>query len=700
MDERGSPRVTVVVPAFDPGPWIEPAIASLLGQTLARSAYEVIFVDDGSTDGTPARLDALAAAEPDLVRVIHLSPSGAPGRPRNAGLAAARGEYVQFLDADDELALDGLERALAMAEANRSDVVVEKFSSASIARPQRLFGTTVASTTLDRLPELLDSSLGPNRLVRRTFIAEHGIVFPEGWRLMEDQAFAIRAYARASVVSILADAVCYRYLRRDDGGQLTNSPFDPVVDMGHLEQLWDLASSELPAGPALTRFRRRMYRSELLGRLGDEGFLALSPAERERFVAAAQAFAAGRVEDEVVAGLGLITRRRADLLGERRVDDLVELARATTDVGLRTAIDRVSWDEGRLEVRARAWFARSSEDRPLVVTRRDGRRWLDLGRPGGPAIAPFDVTGLLESQRADVFFRHPRTALEWGVKALAFSDLRSAPAGDGQVPSVRISALIDPAAPGSSGRPLDDGTWVVGVRLEKFGLVHDGPLGRAGGDRSSTDGDRERRLPPASLVGRPARAVHPTLDEADGLAVVVGPATDLVAAALTERRATALGDRPAIIVDVAAASAIAPLGANLIVRLPAGERSLPARAVPDRGVLRLEARPVGRDRLPPGTYPLSVRLDGRVGEIALGTIRAADDGRLTIGGLPRTGFAGRTMRAVARWADRAGSTGRRWGDLARRIRRRATTTVRRRLAGLVAVVDRASSGPPDGPARQ
>ena len=77
-------RVTVVVPVYNPGPHIEGLLESLLGQSLPAGEYELLFVDDGSTDGTPERLAALARVRPN-VRLERIPRSGWPGRPRNVG---------------------------------------------------------------------------------------------------------------------------------------------------------------------------------------------------------------------------------------------------------------------------------------------------------------------------------------------------------------------------------------------------------------------------------------------------------------------------------------------------------------------------------------------------------------------------------------------------------------------------------------
>lgn len=120
-------KVSVVVPVYNPGAHIEECVASLLRQSLPPDEYEVIFVDDGSTDGTGERLDELAAADP-RVRVFHQENSGWSGRPRNVGIAAARGTYVMFVDNDDHLGDEALERMHAYGTAQDADVVVGKMA--------------------------------------------------------------------------------------------------------------------------------------------------------------------------------------------------------------------------------------------------------------------------------------------------------------------------------------------------------------------------------------------------------------------------------------------------------------------------------------------------------------------------------------------------------------------------------------------
>ena len=91
------PCLSIIVPVYQVAPYLEKCVASILGQTF--SDFEVLLVDDGSTDGSGAICDALVQKDA-RVRVIHKE-NGGVSSARNIGLDAARGRYIGFVDADD-----------------------------------------------------------------------------------------------------------------------------------------------------------------------------------------------------------------------------------------------------------------------------------------------------------------------------------------------------------------------------------------------------------------------------------------------------------------------------------------------------------------------------------------------------------------------------------------------------------------------
>lgn len=91
------PKVSVIVPVYNAEKYLRECVDSILGQTLAD--LELILVDDGSTDSSPAICDRYAEQDA-RVQVIH-KPNGRTASARNAGLRAASGEYVAFVDSDD-----------------------------------------------------------------------------------------------------------------------------------------------------------------------------------------------------------------------------------------------------------------------------------------------------------------------------------------------------------------------------------------------------------------------------------------------------------------------------------------------------------------------------------------------------------------------------------------------------------------------
>jgi len=107
--------VSVIMPVYNAAAWLQRAVDSVLTQSHAR--LELIAVDDASSDLSPAMLDAYAAADA-RVRVLRQACNGGVAAARNAGIAAACGDYVAFLDADDWWHPAKLERQVASMRAN------------------------------------------------------------------------------------------------------------------------------------------------------------------------------------------------------------------------------------------------------------------------------------------------------------------------------------------------------------------------------------------------------------------------------------------------------------------------------------------------------------------------------------------------------------------------------------------------------
>ena len=114
--------VSVVVPAYNIENYVEQCVLSVLNQTYP--CCELILVDDGSTDDTPEILDALAEKN-KIIRVIHKENAGVSVA-RNAGIDAATGDYIVFVDGDDYLAPGFLEYMVSMAQKTGAEFCLSK----------------------------------------------------------------------------------------------------------------------------------------------------------------------------------------------------------------------------------------------------------------------------------------------------------------------------------------------------------------------------------------------------------------------------------------------------------------------------------------------------------------------------------------------------------------------------------------------
>lgn len=457
-------KVSVVVPVYNPGPFIDPGIESMLRQTMPPGDLEVIYVDDGSTDGTPAKLDALAAAHAHI-RVIHEPNSGWAGRPRNVGTREARGEYVQFLDQDDAMTPDALRLLYEMAVRNRSDIVIGKVASNFRPVPQHLFRHNVEACTIRDTP--LISSLTPHKLFRTAFLREHGIEFPEGRVRLEDQLFMVRAYLVARTVSILADTVCYLYARRDDGGNAGLGKADPVEYFGNLREILSVVVANTEPGPFRTELLSRFYKTGMIDRLSEPWYLNRTEEDRLAVFREIHGLATDFIDDDVHASLGTIRRLRSTLLRSNRQPGLVTIAERLRQLRAVAIVDGLRWAGPRLEVELQAGLVLGQEKRPFEVVRREARALLDPSLTDGVLDEPFEIAEPSPWGRVACSLRERSSGTEWRVpvKVEVVMD-RSAAGSSGERvhPAYRAVARVDVTRI-AGGHRLGPGSWELQVRV-------------------------------------------------------------------------------------------------------------------------------------------------------------------------------------------------------------------------------------------
>ena len=218
--------VSVVVPVFNRAAGLREAVASVVAQS--HRPLEVVIVDDGSTDDTPALADELARAHEGLVRVAH-QPNGGPGAARETGRRLARGEYVQYLDSDDLLLPRKLELQVAALRA-QPECGVAYGMTRFRHRDGRLHDGPWKGSG-QRLERLFPSFLRerwwdtPNPLYRAALLDQAG-----PWtdlRLEEDWEYDCRVAALGTRLCWVPEFVCE--VRDHDGGRLSRgSAADPA----------------------------------------------------------------------------------------------------------------------------------------------------------------------------------------------------------------------------------------------------------------------------------------------------------------------------------------------------------------------------------------------------------------------------------------------------------------------------------------
>lgn len=218
-----TPLISVIVPVYRVEEYLERCVKSILSQTYEN--LEVILVDDGSPDQCPAICDA--CAEKDArVKVIHQENKGLSGA-RNAGIDAASGEYLAFVDSDDYVSPHFIEELYQLLQDTGCAIGQCRFS---YVKGDGLVEESDSAFCIYRGESLMEQLYGPeekatcfvvawNKLYRAELFKETGIRYPEG-RIHEDEATTYRMFHEAKKLAFL-DRALYGYYT-ENGGSITS----------------------------------------------------------------------------------------------------------------------------------------------------------------------------------------------------------------------------------------------------------------------------------------------------------------------------------------------------------------------------------------------------------------------------------------------------------------------------------------------
>ncbi|WP_434593469.1 bifunctional glycosyltransferase/CDP-glycerol:glycerophosphate glycerophosphotransferase [Brevibacterium sp. 1718] len=203
-----TPTLSVIVPAFNASEFIDRCLKSIFSQRGV--SLEVIVIDDGSTDDTVEK--ASQHSHGDNSVTVLTGPNEGPARARNRGVDAARGKYITFVDADDEVLANAYSTLVDSLERTGSDIATGAYvrvGSAGRSRPKltaRVHARQRLAVRLDDMPELLEEPVLWNKVYRHDFWNRHvGEMW--GFSNYEDQEPVYRALVGAAAIDVLTNDV-------------------------------------------------------------------------------------------------------------------------------------------------------------------------------------------------------------------------------------------------------------------------------------------------------------------------------------------------------------------------------------------------------------------------------------------------------------------------------------------------------------
>lgn len=246
-----NPKVSVIIPIYNVAMFINSGMEAFMRQRYAD--YEILLVDDGSTDDSPALCDAWAAKCTNI-RVFHKE-NGGSGSARNLGIENAQGEYIYFFDIDDKADEELLAYCVETADKTQADLLVFSYHNYDVTIHHN-YDILLSDITINSNAELREVYVDEfvmkmngfpwNKFYRKSFLNAHNIRF-EDLLIQQDEVFnlSLYPYVQKAVISSRPLYTYYVYSRGNTRSRFipqrfdiyctVNQRFRKLIDYWHLE---------------------------------------------------------------------------------------------------------------------------------------------------------------------------------------------------------------------------------------------------------------------------------------------------------------------------------------------------------------------------------------------------------------------------------------------------------------------------------
>ena len=222
--------ISIVIPIYNSEKFIHRCLDSIISQTFKN--WECILIDDGSQDDSGYICDEYAKKDKRF-KVIHQKNAGSASA-RNVGLQNSYAKYTAFVDSDDYIENNYLEKLYYTIETNDTDLIICGYVKQQVGKKEKITQTSGLKNAESVFEDFLSGQIKGylwNKLFKNEIIELHSIKFCEGHNLWEDNLFVLQYLHKSNKIYFISDCI-YNYNREIHNNlsrSLTSKKFDDVI---------------------------------------------------------------------------------------------------------------------------------------------------------------------------------------------------------------------------------------------------------------------------------------------------------------------------------------------------------------------------------------------------------------------------------------------------------------------------------------